>query len=120
MPRSSGNSALRELEAGIAPARFAKQAFRGVETRGGKPVGIEPGDLAAAAAADIGRIAAADEKPLDDFLQIDRRRLVVPVLRERRRILIVGGERLAIHGLAFDLRKIRHRARRRADFVQQL
>jgi hypothetical protein len=44
----------------------------------------------------------------------------VPVFRERRRIQLVSGERLSVHGLAFDLRKIRDRAGGRADFVQQL
>ena len=60
-----------------------------------------------------------DKKSLDDFLQIDRRRLVVPVAGERRRPRIVSGERLAIHVSTLDLRKIRNRARRRPDFVEQ-
>ena len=81
---------------------------------------MEPGDLAAAAAADIGRIAAPHKKPLDDFLQVDGARLTEPVFRERRRIQVVSGERLTVHDLAFDLRKIRDRAGGRADFVQQL
>ena len=80
---------------------------------------MQPGDLAAAAAADIGGSAAAHEKPLDDFLQVDGRRLTEPVLRARRRIQVVSGERLTIHDLAFDLRKIRNRAGRRADLVQK-
>ena len=54
------------------------------------------------------------------FLQVDGRRLAEPVLRERRRLQVVSGERLMIHDLAFDLRKIRDRAGRRANFVQKL
>ena len=115
-----GQFGLRELERRVTPPRLGEQAFRGIEADGRKTVRMEPGDLAAAAAADIGRIAAADEKPLDDFLQVDRRRLTEPVLRERRRILVVSGERLTVHDLAFDLRKIRDRAGRRADLVQKL
>ena len=106
-----GQFGLRELEGRIAPTRLAEQAFRGVEAYGRKSVRVQPGDLAAAAAADIGRIAAAHKKPLDDFLQVDGRRLIVPVLGERRRIQIVSGERLTVHDLAFDLRKIRDRTR---------
>src|SRR6185312_4593665 len=102
------------------PARFVQQTLAGIEADGWKTVGIEPGDLAAAAAADIGRGPAPDEKPLDDFLKINRCRLTVPVFRERRRIQVVGGERLSVHGLAFDLRKIRDSAGGSADFVQQL
>ena len=104
----------------MPPARFVQQAFAGIEACGRKTIRIEPGDLAATTAADIGRIAAPDKKPLDDFLKINRCRLTVPVFRERRRIQVVSGARLSVHGLAFDLRKIRDRAGGRADFVQQL
>src|SRR6201999_3554107 len=68
-----------------------------IEAGGDKTVGIEPGHLAAAAAADIGGHAAVDEEAPDDVVQIDRRRLLVPILGERRRLLVVGGERRAIH-----------------------
>ena len=114
-----GQFGMRELERGISPARLVEQPFGRVEAHGRKTVRMKPGDLAAAAAADIGRGAAAHEKPLDDLLQVDGRRLAEPVLRERRRIQVVSGERLTIHDLAFDLRKIRNRTGRRADLVQE-
>ena len=69
--------------AGALPSSKPSEASK---PAAGKTVGIEPADLAATAAADIGRIAASDEKPLDDFLQVDGRRLFVPVLGERCRI----------------------------------
>src|SRR6202012_2610881 len=86
-----------EFEIRIASARFGEQAFRGVEAGCDKTVRVEPGHLAAAAAADIGGKAASEEEALDDVVQIDRRRLLVPIPRERRRILVVCGERRAIH-----------------------
>jgi len=69
--------------------------------------------------ADIRGQAALDEEPRHDGLQIGRRRLLVPIPGKRRRFMVVGGERLAIHRSAFDLGKIRDRPRRAADFVEQ-
>src|SRR6267142_2175082 len=88
-PRSSGNSPCANLKEG-----YRRRASLSRPSEASKPTA---------------------EKPLDDFLQVDGRRLIVPVLRERRRIQFVSGERLTIHDLAFDLRKIRNRAGRRAD-----
>src|SRR6478736_4122544 len=92
-----GQFGRREFQARISLARFREQAFRGVETCSGETVGVEPADLAATATADIGRRPASDKKPLNELLQIDGRRLFVPLLCERCRFAIVGGKRLSIH-----------------------
>jgi hypothetical protein len=58
-----------------------------------------PFDLAVAAAADAGRQARKEESP-DNVAQIGRRRLLMPILRKRRRMRIVGKERPVIHNSA--------------------
>src|SRR5665213_1777063 len=93
----SGQLRMHEFEIRIAPARFRQQAIRRVEAGGRKAACIEPRHLAAAAAADIGGPAALEEEAPDNVLQIDRRRLLVPLPGERRRILVIGCERRAIH-----------------------
>ncbi len=47
---------MRELEGRISLARLVEQAIRGIEAHRRKAVGVQPGDLAAAAAADIGEV----------------------------------------------------------------
>jgi hypothetical protein len=76
----TGQFGVHESEIRIAPARFGQQPLRCIKASGGKAVRIQPGDLAAAAAADIGGGAILDEEAPDDVLQIDRRRLLVPLL----------------------------------------
>ena len=84
---------MREVEIRISRARLGQQTVGRVKSHSRKTIRIQPRHLAPAAAADIGGRAALDEEALDDVVQIDRRRLLVPVFRERRRIVIVSGER---------------------------
>src|SRR6516162_8575910 len=53
---------MRKFEVGIAAARFLEETVGGVKTFRQKSVGIEPGDLAPAAAADIAGPAASNEE----------------------------------------------------------
>jgi hypothetical protein len=89
---------VRKLQMRVARACFRQQAIRRIKTLGRKSVGVEPGDLAAGPAAGIGSGSTLDEEAIDHVVQIDRRRLLVPVFRKCRRIPIVSGERLTIHG----------------------
>src|SRR5579871_2773983 len=95
----------RKCQLRIAAARLREQAVGCIEALGRIAVGSEPGHLAAAAAADIGGPAALDEKARDDVMQIGRRRLLVPVLRKRRCVVVVSRERSPIHGQPSILEK---------------
>src|ERR1700684_1942482 len=89
-----------KVEKPISRTRLGQQTLRSVESLGGKTVSVQPRDLASAATADIGGDAARNKVALDDVVQVGRRRLSVPIFRKRGRILVVGGERLTVHGAA--------------------
>ena len=50
-----------------------------------------------AAAADVGGAAAGTKEAFDERMQIDRRRLLVPVLGESRGAGVIGAERCPVH-----------------------
>jgi hypothetical protein len=115
-----GQFGMREFQMRIARARFGEQPVGRIKPLREKSVRVEPGNLAPAAAADIGGQATLEEEARHDGLQIGGRRLLVPVFRKRRRVVVIRGKRRPIHRSAFDPGKIRHRARGAADFVEQL
>ena len=95
MSARAGNSPCAKRSLRISRTRLGQQAFGGVESDRRKAVLVEPGDFAARATADIGGHPALDEEAPDDLVQIDRRRLLMPILGKRRGVAVVGVEREA-------------------------
>ena len=73
----------------VARTRLRQQAGGRVVAHRGKSVGGKPGDVTAAAAADVGGRARPEEPP-HDGVQVRGRRLLVPVLREGGGAGVVG------------------------------
>ena len=87
---------LLKPDARMASPRLGQQAFGGVEARRRKPMIVQPGGVAAAAAADVGRRAAPEVFP-DQGMHVRRRWLGLPVLGIGGGVLVVGLERQLIH-----------------------
>ena len=83
-------------EVRVARPRLRQQPGGRIVAHGRKSVGGQPGDVAAAAAADVGGRARPEEPP-HDVVEVGGRRLVVPVLREGGRAGVVGAQRRGIH-----------------------
>ena len=81
-----------------APPRFVAQTFRGLEAHAGIAVRVEPVDIAAAAATDIGARGAGREETPPQHPDILGRRLREPIVAILRSIAVIGKQGRFIHG----------------------
>jgi hypothetical protein len=86
----------RELYFRMPAPRFGEQAFGRIEALRPIAVRAKPRRVTTAAAADI-RYWTRNEKPSNDRVKVNGRRLRLPIFGKRHRIAIVGTKRCVIH-----------------------